>query len=117
MTQFLADENFNNDIVRGLHRELPFLDIVRIQDLNMAGWADPDILEWAASVERVILTHDIGDMAKYSYDRIRSQLPMPGIVEVPDRLPTGSAINDLKLMIECSLEAEWENRIRYLPIR
>jgi len=30
MLQFAADENFNNDIVRGLLRRKPDLDIVRV---------------------------------------------------------------------------------------
>ncbi len=42
MTRFLADENI--DIVRGLRRQIPSLDIIRIQELGMAGWEDPDIL-------------------------------------------------------------------------
>ena len=31
MLRFAADENFNNDIVRGLLRRAPDLDIVRIK--------------------------------------------------------------------------------------
>ncbi len=31
-----ADENFNNDIVRGLLRREPKLDIVRIQDVGLS---------------------------------------------------------------------------------
>ena len=30
-----ADENFNNDIVRGLVRRKPDLDIVRVQDVGL----------------------------------------------------------------------------------
>jgi hypothetical protein len=33
MLRFAADENFNADIVRGLRRRLPELDIVRVQDV------------------------------------------------------------------------------------
>ena len=40
--KFLADENFDNRIVRGLLRRLPDLDIVRVQDLEIAG-ADEEI--------------------------------------------------------------------------
>ena len=117
MTRFLADENFNIDIVRGLRRQIPSLDIIRIQELGMAGWEDPDILEWAASNGRIVLTHDVGDMTKYAYARIRAQVPMPRVVEVPDRLPAGRAIDDLVYLIGCSLDREWENQVRFLPIR
>jgi len=48
MLLLAADENFNNDIVRGLLRQKPSLDIVRIQDVGFSGADDPTILEWAA---------------------------------------------------------------------
>jgi len=32
-----ADENFNNNIVRGLLRRKPDLDIVRVQDAGLSG--------------------------------------------------------------------------------
>jgi len=35
MTQFLADENFNNQIVRGILRQDPDVDIVRVQDVGI----------------------------------------------------------------------------------
>jgi len=44
MLLLAADENFNNDIVRGLLRQKPSLDIVRIQDIGLSGADDPTIL-------------------------------------------------------------------------
>lgn len=35
MLRLAADENFNNDIIRGLLRHKPDLDIVRIQDVGL----------------------------------------------------------------------------------
>lgn len=58
MPSFASDENFNNDIVRGLLRRKPKLDIVRVQDAGLSGANDPDVLEWAASEGRLLLTHD-----------------------------------------------------------
>ena len=58
MVKFAADENFNYDIVRGLQRREPDLDIVRIQEVGLSGVDDPAVLEWAASENRVLLTHD-----------------------------------------------------------
>ena len=56
MLLLAADENFNNDIVRGLLRQKPSLDIVRIQDVGFSGADDPTILEWAAQEGRALLT-------------------------------------------------------------
>jgi hypothetical protein len=48
MLPLAADENFNNDIVRGLLRRNPRLDIVRAQDVGLSGAGDEAVLEWAA---------------------------------------------------------------------
>ncbi len=58
MLKLAADENFNNDIIRGLLRRKPDLDIVRIQDVGLSGADDPTVLEWAAQEGRILLTHD-----------------------------------------------------------
>ena len=46
MLLLVSDENFNNDIVRGLLRRNPALDIVRVQDIGLRGEEDPVILAW-----------------------------------------------------------------------
>ena len=45
MLRFAADENFNNDVVRGLLRCKPDLDIVRVQDVGLRGADDTAIDE------------------------------------------------------------------------
>lgn len=44
MMRLLADENFNGDILRGLMRRLPNLNILRVQDVGLMNANDPDIL-------------------------------------------------------------------------
>ncbi len=56
MLRLLADENLNSDLVRGLQRRKPDLDIVRAQDVGLSGADDPALLEWAAQ-ERRMRTH------------------------------------------------------------
>ncbi len=36
LLRFLVDEDFDNDIVRGMLRRLPTLDIVRVQDVDLS---------------------------------------------------------------------------------
>ena len=87
MLLLAADENFNNDIVRGLLRRKPNLDIVRLQEAGLSGANDPSVLEWAAQEGRILLTHDVSTMTRYAYDRIRAGTRMPGIFEVSRDLP------------------------------
>jgi hypothetical protein len=43
MIRFLADEDFDNRIVRGLQRRLPDLDLVRVQDTEVASGNDATV--------------------------------------------------------------------------
>ena len=116
MLLLVADENFNNDIVRGLLRRNPNLDIVRVQDVGLRGEEDPVILEWAANEGRVVLTHDAATMAYFAYERVQAGLSMPGVIEVADDLPLGQVIDDILLIAETSERNEWEGRVIYLPL-
>jgi hypothetical protein len=117
MLKFAADENFNNDILRGIRRRNRDIDIVRIQDEGLSGAIDPVVLEWAAGVGRLLLTHDVSTMTAFAYDRVRAGLSMPGIVEADRELSIGKAIEDIILLAECSRDGEWEGQIIYLPLR
>lgn len=114
--RFLADEDFDNDILRGVLRRKPNLDIVRVQDVGLGGMGDPIILEWAAQEERVVLTHDVSTMTMHAYARIRDGLRMPGVFAVSQSIPLAQAIADILLLAECSVEGEWENQVHYLPL-
>ncbi len=116
MLRLATDENFNYNIVRGLLRRKPELDIVAIQDVGLSAADDPQILEWAAKENRVLLTHDVSTMTHYAYERIQAGLSMPGVFEVSRKVPLGQAIEDLLIIAECSLEGEWEGQVRYLPL-
>jgi len=112
-----ADENFNNDIVRGLLRRRPGLDIVRVQDVGLSGADDTTILEWVAQEGRVLLTHDVSTVTHHAYERVQAGKSMPGVFEVSRGVPIGVAIEDILLLAECSLDDEWEGQVRYLPLR
>ena len=114
--KFLADENFDGRIVRGLLRRRSTLDIVRVVDVGQSGVSDPEILEFAANDGRLILTHDVTTMVGYAYDRVDAGRRMPGLIEVPPGTPIGVTIDDLFLLIDCSQPNEWENQVVYLPI-
>lgn len=64
--RFAADENFHNDILRGLQRRQPDLDIVRIQDTEIYQSDDAKVLEWVAQEGRILLTHDVRTMPNHA---------------------------------------------------
>ena len=117
MIPLAIDENFNNDIVRGLLRRQPDLDLARVQDAGLAGADDPDVLDWAARQGRVLISHDVATITKHAYERVAAGRAMPGVFEVAQTVPIAKAIEDLRLIAECSRPGEWEGQVRYLPLR
>ncbi len=117
MLPFVADEHFNNNIVRGIRRCNPAIDIVRVQDIGLSTADDPSILEWAARFGRAVLTHDVATMPRDADDRVREGKPMHGVFEVGRPLPMGVVIEEIVLLAEFSLDGEWQGQVRYLPLQ
>jgi hypothetical protein len=116
MLRLLADENFNNDIVRGLIRLAPELDIVRAQDVGLANTEDDRILAWSADQGRIVLTHDVSTMTAFAFERVAAGLSMPGVFQIGRTVSIGRAIEELLLLLECSLDDEWEGQVLFLPL-
>jgi hypothetical protein len=117
MIRLLFDENFNNDILRGMLRRNPSLDILRVQDHGLRGASDEVVLEWAARNECVVISHDVTTLSKHAYDRVKAGVKMPGMFQVPRSVAISNAIEDLVLIAECSEPGEWNGQVRYLPLR
>lgn len=116
MISLLADENFNGDILKGLMRRNPHLDIVRVQDVGLLEAEDPAILEWAAVEGRILITHDVKTVPQFALQRVAQGLPMPGVLEISKKLPLGQAIEELLVFAECSVDGEWEGQVLYIPL-
>jgi hypothetical protein len=70
MIRFLTEEDFNNDILRGLLRRVSGLDVVRVQDIGLRGVDDDAVLSSAAVDGRVLLTHDVSTLIGIAFARI-----------------------------------------------
>jgi Domain of unknown function (DUF5615) len=112
--KWLADECFDNDIIRGIVRRSPDFDLVRAQDVfEVAGRDDATLLAWASEKDRVVLTHDLATMVP----ALQDQPAFTAIVVVPDSLPIGQVIEDVLLLDQCSKESDWTAGVIYLPLR
>src|SRR4051812_7159236 len=98
MLRLVSDADFNGRVLRALLRSDPSLDVVRVQDVGLRTAPDPDVLEWAATEGRVVLTRDRTTMAGFAYDRVRGGLPMPGVVVSRDDLPVGVQVQDILIV-------------------
>src|SRR4051812_48152035 len=117
MIRFLADEDFNNDILRSLLRRVPGIDVVRVQDVDCRGASDDVVLAWAAREGRLVLTHDVNTLLARGFDRVARGLGHSGVLAVAQSLPVSVVVEDLMLIAECLADDEWRDRIVYLPLR
>lgn len=116
MLRLFIDQDFDHDILRGLVRRVPDLDVVTAHQAGLSVASDPELLAWAAEAGRIIVTHDRKTMPGHAADRIATGERMPGVIIVPRRLPISQVIDELEVIVMCSYENEWENIIRYLPL-
>ena len=116
MNRFLTDEDFRSGIFTGLKLRIPDLDIVRVQDVGLRTSPDPAILEFAATENRIVLSHDVSTMETHATARILAGKIMPGLFLIPQDLAIGHAIDELEITILCGYDNEWHNRIEHLPL-
>ena len=116
MLRLLIDNDFNQIILRGLSRRVSGLDVVTAYEIGLSEASDPDLLAWAAVQKRIVVTHDRRTMPNHATDRMLRGEKVAGIIVVPRRLPVSRVIDDLEIVVSCSVEDEWENVVKYLPL-
>jgi hypothetical protein len=116
MLRLASDEDVHEDIIRGLRRKEPGLDIVRVVDVGYGRTDDPIILEWAATEARIVLTGDLNTMVGFAWDRVRAGLPMPGTLALVQNVGVGRVIDDILLVVHCYAEEEIRNQVLFIPL-
>jgi hypothetical protein len=116
--KWLADENFNNAILRGLRRRASAFKVVRAQDIEaIRGLDDIALLQFATDANCVVVTHDLATMVAAMREHLRQSPRCAPIVLVPDAVPVAQVVEDLLLLDECGLESDWKAGVIYLPLR
>lgn len=117
MLRLASDADVHGDIIRGLRRRRPNLDLVRAQDALPEGTSDPGVLAWAASEGRVLITNDRKTMVGFALQRVAAGEPMPGVIATTNEQALGEAIDDLLVIAELMSEDEVrEQVVVYLPL-
>jgi hypothetical protein len=116
MLKLLADENFRGEVVRGLLRALPGIDLLRVQDVGLLGANDPAILEWAADHDRIVLSHDRATLPDFANERVINALPMPGLFVFNNRMSVRQMIEELLVCHASSEHASWAHTVLYFPL-
>ena len=118
MLRLASDADVHGDILHGLHRRLPEIDLVRVQDALPEGTLDSAVLAWAAAENRVLITNDRNTMIGFAKKRMAAGEPMPGLIATTNEQSVGSAIDDILLVAEYMPEEEIRGQVVvYLPFR
>ena|ERR1700722_1105983 len=116
MLRLLSDEDVHDDIIRGLRRREPNLDIVRAVDVGLDHTPDPIILEWAASRERILITGDLNTMVGFAWARVQSAQMMPGVLALLDNIGVGQVIEHILLVSQCYTPQEIKDQVLFIPL-
>jgi Domain of unknown function (DUF5615) len=118
LLRLASDADVHGDIIRGLHRRLPDLDLVRAPDALPEGTSDLDVLAWAAAEDRVLITNDRNTMVGCAYRRMADGQPVPGLIATTRHQSIGAAIEDILLIAEYMPEEELRDQVVvFLPFR
>ena len=118
MLRLASDADVHGDILRGLRRRLPEIDLVRAQDALPEGAPDSEVLAWAAAENRILVTNDRNTMVGFAYQRVAAGERVPGVIVTTNEQSIGSAIDDILLIAEYMPEEEIrEQVVVFLPFR
>jgi hypothetical protein len=116
MLRLLSDEDVHDDIIRGLRRREPTLDIVRAMGVGLDHTPDPIILAWAASNERILITGDLNTMVGFAWARVQSGQSMPGVLALLENIGVGRVLDDILLVALCYGPEEIKNQVLFIPL-
>lgn len=118
MLRLASDADVRGEILRGLRRRLPEVDLVRVQDALPESTPDQEVLAWAAAENRILITNDRNTMVGFAYRRAATGEVVPGVVATTNEQSIGSAIDDIVLIAEYMSEAEIRSQVVvFLPLR
>jgi predicted nuclease of predicted toxin-antitoxin system len=115
MLRLASDADVHGEIIRGLRRRMPKIDLVRAQDALREGALDPEVLAWAAAENRILITNDRNTMVDLAYQRVTAGEPVPGLIVTTNVQSIGGAIDDILLVAECMSEVEIRDQIVGVP--
>ncbi len=114
MLPLLSDEDLQGAIVSGLLVHFPTIDLVRVQDIGLMQTPDPIILEYAASQNRVIVSHDRNTMTAHAQDRMAQGLRISGLIVLAKFISIGKSIQDVGTLAEAGDPGDLDGQILFL---
>lgn len=93
------------------------IDVLTAQEDDARHLADPDLLDRASALGRVLFTRD-ADLLAESSKRQRTKRPFAGLVYAHQlHVTIGQCVHDLALIGLAADPADLADRVEYLPLR
>lgn len=108
------DENVPEAITEGLRRR--GIDVLTVQEDDRAGLPDPEVLDWAGELGRVLFTQD-RDFLQEAARRQQSGEQFPGVIYAHQaRVSVGRCVKDLEIVVQILSPQEMAQTVQRLPI-
>ena len=109
------DVHVPRPITRGLRKR--GADVLIAQEDGTARWEDPQLLDRAGELGRVIFSQD-EDLLIEAARRQRHGIHFSGLIYAPQlELSIGQFIEELELLAKAGHPDDFTNRVQYLPMR
>src|SRR4051812_14127254 len=108
------DEHVHGGVTAGLRAR--GVDVLTVQEDGMDGHDDPELLDRAADLGRVMFTQD-DDFLAEAARRQHLGLSFPGVIYVHQRnISVGKAVDDLEMIAVVNEPEDMADRVEYLPL-
>ncbi len=109
------DVHVPRPITRGLRRRE--VDALTAQEDGTARWDDPQLLDRASQLGRVLFSQD-EDLLAETARRQREGIAFGGVIYAPQlALSIGQFVEELELIAKAGTPADFVNAVQYLPMR
>jgi hypothetical protein len=114
----LLDEHVDRAIAIGLRRRVPGLVVWRVGDPDAPPRRaqDPELLTWCETHGFILVTNNRATMPIHLANHFAAGQHVPGIFMLDPDLSIGETIEELLDAAYASLEDEYRDQIRYLPL-
>lgn len=114
--RFLADNDLNDAIVRGVARREGAVEFARLRELGLERNSDQEVLRFAGREHWFVVSHDVSSMTAAAFGLLAGSEPMNGLLLVDQRDPVAPTIDSLVLIWTASEAEEWIGLVEHLPL-
>lgn len=113
--RLLADADLNFAIVKGARLRVPGIDFLGAVEAELEGLGDVEVLQFAASQGRILVSHDLRTIPVHFARWISGGKLSPGVFLVAQSVAVCDVIEAVALICSASLPVDWANQITHLP--